>query len=96
MKQNHITEEAIRKIAELAQIELTSAELTKFADELASLLTYVEKVGEADTDDVEFTTHVDITNVFRDDVVTSSLSSGEAIGQANHENGYIVVPKVID
>ena len=46
MTQSSISEEHIRHVAHLAQLELSDAEVTKFSLQLTSILQYVERVKE--------------------------------------------------
>jgi len=63
-----LSEEDVRHIAELARLELTDGELGDFQDQLSSIIGFVEKLGEADTDGIEPMSHtVELHNVFRED-----------------------------
>lgn len=48
-----ITREDVLRVAELAHLELSEAEIEMFARQLDSILTYVDKLNELDTSDVE-------------------------------------------
>jgi aspartyl-tRNA(Asn)/glutamyl-tRNA(Gln) amidotransferase subunit C len=48
-----ITREDVLRVAELAHLELTEAEIEMFSRQLDSILTYVEKLNELDTTNVE-------------------------------------------
>lgn len=48
----------IKKIAELAKLELTDAELDKFAEEISAILDYVEQLQDEDVSDVTATTNL--------------------------------------
>ena len=48
-----ITREDVLRVAELAHLELTEAELEMFSRQLDSILTYAEKLNELDTTKVE-------------------------------------------
>ncbi len=63
-----LTQEQIRRIADLARIEIDEAEQEKYALEMSAILGYVEQLGEADTKAVEPTTHIaGINNITRQD-----------------------------
>ena len=49
----NITREDVLRVAELANLELTEAELTTYGAQLASILSYCEKLNELDTANVE-------------------------------------------
>ena len=56
-------------IAKLARLGLDEKEKTKFAQELSSILNFVEKLNEVDTDQVEPMAHVTgLKNIKREDV----------------------------
>jgi aspartyl-tRNA(Asn)/glutamyl-tRNA(Gln) amidotransferase subunit C len=48
-----ITREDVLRVAELAHLELSEAEIEMFSRQLDSILTYVEKLNELDTSSVE-------------------------------------------
>ena len=48
-----ITREDALRVAELAHLDLTEAEIETFSRQLDSILTYVEKLNELDTTNVE-------------------------------------------
>ena len=65
-----MTKETIEHIAKLARLKLTDQELKTFGDQFSSILYYVKKLQEVDTEGVpEFMHAASGSNVFRDDVV---------------------------
>ena len=48
-----ITREDVLRVAELANLDLTDAEIETYGAQLASILSYCEKLNELDTDNVE-------------------------------------------
>ena len=48
-----ITREDVLRVAELAHLELSEAEIEMFSRQLDSILTYVEKLNELDTTNVD-------------------------------------------
>ena len=48
-----ITREDVLRVAELAHLDLSEAEIEMFSRQLDSILTYVEKLNELDTGNVE-------------------------------------------
>jgi aspartyl-tRNA(Asn)/glutamyl-tRNA(Gln) amidotransferase subunit C len=88
-----ISRQDIEKVALLARLQLTESELATMTDELAQIVGYVDQLAEVDTEGVEPMAHaVEVTNVFRDDVVAASLPRDEALANAPHhdERGYLV------
>jgi aspartyl-tRNA(Asn)/glutamyl-tRNA(Gln) amidotransferase subunit C len=58
----------ILKLAQLARLDLTEAEITEFADELSEILQYVEQLQSVDMADLKPTNQVTgLTNVTRKD-----------------------------
>ena len=77
----------IEHVAGLARIRLTETEKKKFADELGSILGYVDKLKEIDTESVESTAQVTgLENIFREDKPTAGEPKREKlIGQFPHK-----------
>ncbi len=92
-----ITTKEVEHVASLARLNLDEQELQKITTQLDTILTYVDKLEELDTENVPPTTHTfSMTNAFREDVVTESLSQREALANGPLENGdSFVVPRVI-
>ena len=93
-----ITRDDVEHVAELARLELTSAEKEQFIAQLNNILTYIEKLSELDTTDVEPTSHViPISNVFRDDEVRPSLDRTKVLHNAPEESHFFFkVPRIIE
>lgn len=53
-----LTREEARKIAELAKLDLTDAELDKYAEEISSILDYVSQLSEVDVTDIPETSNL--------------------------------------
>ncbi len=92
-----ITTDEVLHVAKLARLEIDPESVDKMADQLATILTYVEKLSEVKTEDVPPTSHaIALTNAFREDEVRDSLAREEALENAPaKEDGGFVVPKVI-
>lgn len=93
-----IDAEQVRKVAKLARLDLTEAEVEEFTGQLSAILGYVEKMNELDTEDVEPLAHcLAISNCFRDDVVTESLGTEVTLANAPEKDGdFFKVPKILD
>jgi aspartyl-tRNA(Asn)/glutamyl-tRNA(Gln) amidotransferase subunit C len=88
-----ISRQDIEKVALLARLQLTEAELATMTSELAQIVGYVDQLAEVDTEGVEPMAHaVEVANVFRPDEVAASLPREEALANAPHrdERGYLV------
>ncbi|MCL4113298.1 UNVERIFIED_CONTAM: hypothetical protein GTU68_007628 [Idotea baltica] len=88
----------VEKVARLGRLKLTDEELDRFADQLGSVLTYVDMLNEVDTDNVEPMAHaVELTNVLREDVAIESLPREAALSNAPLTDGkYFLVPQILD
>ena len=92
-----ITADQVQHVAKLARLEIEPEAVDKLADQLATILSYVDKLGEVDTQNVPATSHaIALTNAFRPDEVHDSLPDDAALENAPaKEEGSFVVPKVI-
>lgn len=93
-----VDEKLVDYVARLSRIQLGKEEKLKFADQLERILTYIEKLKELNTDDVEPLAHpLETTNVFREDEERESLPTDEALKNApDGSGGFFGVPAVID
>jgi len=93
-----IDAEQVRKVAKLARLELTEAEVEEFSRQLSAILEYMEKMSELDTTDVEPLAHcLPVSNVFREDSVKESLGTVKALANAPQRDGeFFKVPKILD
>jgi aspartyl-tRNA(Asn)/glutamyl-tRNA(Gln) amidotransferase subunit C len=93
-----ITDKDVQYIAKLARLKVEDNETAKLAEELGSILGYIQKLGELDTDGVEPTSHIlDLYSVTREDIAKPSLGVERALANApDADNGYFRVPKVIE
>ncbi len=92
-----ISKEEVEHVAHLARLNLNSQELAKMTQQLDTILSYVEKLNELETEGIQPTTHAfSIYNAFRDDLVDDSLSQGEALTNGSkHNDQYFIVPRII-
>lgn len=92
-----VTKGDVEYVAELARLEFTDEEKVKLQGDLNSVLSYIEKLNELDTEDVDIVVNpYYIENRFREDEIEPSMELSSVIGNSpmNLEE-YIVVPKVI-
>ncbi len=83
-----MTPETIRHLAGLARIALSEQEIVKLAGELQAIVDAVEAVQSVASDDVEPTSHpIPLGNVFRDDVVSQTLTTEQALAGAPDHDG---------
>jgi len=63
--------EDVLKLAQLARLQLTEAEIEEFSEELSEILLYVEQLQKVSTDGLKPTNQVSgLTNVYREDEIT--------------------------
>ena len=93
-----ITRKEVEHVAKLARLALRDEEIDTLTGQLSNILTYVEKLNELDTRDVDPTAHVlPIKNVLLEDEVKKSLEREKAIGNASDRTDeFFRVPKVIE
>ncbi len=93
-----ITLEEVETVAKLARLTVTEEEKQMFAQQLDNILTYVEKLKELDTSQVEPTSHVlPLKNVFREDEVRPSTPKEDIMSLApERTDGFFRVPKIIE
>ena len=93
-----ITKQEVEHVAHLARLEFQEEEKEKFTHQLNNILTYMEKLNEVDTANVEPETHaISLQNAFRGDDVRASLPRDLSLANAPDEAGSCFrVPKVIE
>jgi len=93
-----ITKEQIQHIAVLSRLNLSEEEKDLFGSQLSSILDYMDQLNELDTRETEPTSHVlSLSNVMRDDVLTSSLPGEEALKNApSRSENFYRVPRIIE
>ncbi len=92
-----ISREDVRKVAVLARLELSDAEIDTMTAQMGDVLDYMSLLTEVDTDKVEPMAHaLDVSDVFRDDTVRPSLERADALANAPRADGeYYLVPAVL-
>lgn len=96
-----ITEQDIRRVAELANLALTEAEIARLSQDIGRILEYVDTLNTLDTSGVEPMAQVlygaGETATLRDDLERAPLSNAEALANAPLAGqGYFKVPRVIE
>ena len=92
-----IDDQIIEKISGLAYLEFGEGEKEKIRQDLEQILTFVEKLKELDTENVEPLVYLsDKTEVLREDRMIPTISNEEALLNAPEKSGrFFKVPKVI-
>ena len=98
MTKQRIDAEEVMRIATLARLELEENEVEMLTRDLASILSYVDKLDELDTEGVEATTHaVELSTTLREDKLQPGLDVELGLRQAPERLGDgFGVPKVIE
>ncbi len=93
-----ITKADVEYVAGLAQLRLDADAKARLAAEMGDILGYMDQLNGLDTDGVEPMMHaLEMTNVFREDVVGESLPRDVALGNAPADDGdFFLVPRIID
>ncbi len=94
---SNISRDDVANLAKLARIDMSDAELDHLSSELSVILDAVARVQEVAGSDVPPTSHpLPLQNVFRDDVVKTSLSPQEALsGAPAQEEQRFKVPQIL-
>ena len=92
-----ITKEEVRKVAELARLELNEDEINNHSEQLEKILDYIRQLEKIDTDDIPCTTRaIEVINIFRKDEKKVSDCSEELLELGpSREDKYFKVPKII-
>jgi aspartyl-tRNA(Asn)/glutamyl-tRNA(Gln) amidotransferase subunit C len=89
-----ISRDEVLHVARLARLELSEAEVERFAEQLSAILEAVGKVSELDLEGVEPTAHpLELANVWAEDEPRPCLTVDEALANApDREGGSFRVP----
>jgi aspartyl-tRNA(Asn)/glutamyl-tRNA(Gln) amidotransferase subunit C len=96
-----ITEQEVRRVAELANLALTEDEIVRMTQDMDGILTHIDKLNELDTSNVEPMAQVlsdsGETATLREDIERKPLGNADALANAAVSGqGYFKVPRVIE
>jgi aspartyl-tRNA(Asn)/glutamyl-tRNA(Gln) amidotransferase subunit C len=93
-----LSRDEVARVAALARIDLTPAELDRLAGELRVIVDAVASVSQVATADVPATSHpLPLTNVFRADVPEPSLPVADVLaGAPAAMEGKFLVPQILE
>ncbi|MFX1313072.1 MAG: Asp-tRNA(Asn)/Glu-tRNA(Gln) amidotransferase subunit GatC [Promethearchaeota archaeon] len=97
-KKEEFSKETIEHISKLALIDLAEEEKEEISKQLGEILKYFKKLDDLDTSNVKPMTHPidDLKNVFREDIPWKSLSTEEALRNAQHKkDGFFKAPRIL-
>jgi aspartyl-tRNA(Asn)/glutamyl-tRNA(Gln) amidotransferase subunit C len=89
---------AVRRIAHLARIAVSEAEIPHLQAELNAILAFVQELDAVDVQGVEpMTSVVPMKLPMREDVVTDGeIASAVLVNAPSTEDGFFLVPKVVE
>src|SRR6202521_3317384 len=82
-----ITKDDVLRVAQLAHLELGEGEVESITRQLDSILSYVEKLNELDTEGVEPMSQVVPAGVADSEIIASGAADGEAAAEAAAAGG---------
>ena len=93
-----ITKNEVKKVAQLARLELNEDEINTHAEQLEKILEYIKQLEKIDTNDVPCTTRaIEVINAFRKDKNKNSDCTEELLELGpSIEGKYFKVPKIIN
>lgn len=97
-----LTKKEVEKIAELARLGISEEEKEKFAEDLSSVLGYVNKLSEVNVEKVEpITGGTNLESIVRKDEETKDIAIDEMKAEIlnaapSKENGYFKVPSILE
>ena len=93
-----ISQGDVKKVAQLARLDLNESEINNHAEQLEKILKYVKQLEKIDTDNVPCTTRaIEVTNVFRkDENINSGCVKNLLELGPSREDKYFKVPKIIE
>ena len=93
-----ITNEEVKKVANLARLELNKDEINNHAEQLEKILEYINQLEKINTDNVPCTTRaIEVFNVFRKDEKKNSDCKEELLELGpSREDKYFKVPKIMN
>ena len=93
-----IDSEQVRKVANLARLELTADEEAQFTTQLGSILDYIEQLNQLDvTNTIPTTRAIDVSNITREDILQPYADREAILNSAPQQEGdFFRVPKILN
>ena len=93
-----IRNDEVKKVAQLARLELNESEIQKHAEQLEKILEYIKQLEKINTENIPCTTRaIEVPNVTRADEKKDFANAEELIDLApERENKFFKVPKIIN
>lgn len=92
-----LSKEEVKKVANLARLEITEQEEEEFAPQLNAILDYFEQLKELDTENVQPTTRaIEVSNITRSDTQVTYEDRESLLNSApEREEDFFRVPKIL-
>ena len=92
-----ISSDEVKKVAQLARLELNDNEIQQHAEQLEKILDYIKQLERINTENISCTTRaIEVVNVLRKDEKKDYENSEELLNLApSRENKFFKVPKII-
>ena len=93
-----LSKETIQYVAHLARLALEPDELEVLAKQLQDILDFIDTLKKVDIEHISPTSHIlPMSNVFREDVPSHSLTVDKTLSNAPKKEGnFFVVPKILE
>ena len=93
-----ISSDEVKKVAQLARLELNENEINQHAEQLEKILEYIKQLEKINTENIPCTTRaIEVVNVLRKDEKKNYENSEEILDLApSRENKFFKVPKIIN
>ena len=93
-----ISSDEVKKVAQLARLELNESEINQHAEQLEKILEYIKQLEKINTEDIPCTTRaIEVVNVLRKDEKKNYENSEEILDLApSRENKFFKVPNIIN
>ena len=93
-----ISSDQVKKVAQLARLELNENEIHKHAEQLEKILDYIKQLEKINTENIPCTTRaIEVVNVFRKDENKNYENPDKLLDLApSRENKFFKVPKIIN
>lgn len=93
-----LSRESVQRIATLARLRLTADEESEIIGQLDRILSYMDKLNELDTANIELFNHdIDNLSVLREDQLTNQPNTDALLTNAPDRDGnFFKVPKIIE
>tara|TARA_Y100001978_G_scaffold170907_1_gene160458 strand:+ start:719 stop:1012 length:294 start_codon:yes stop_codon:yes gene_type:complete len=94
---SRISKEQVKKVAELARIELNEDEIDHHSIQLEKILDYINQLEKIDTENIPCTTRaIEVVNVVRNDINEKFEETNQILDLApSREDDFFKVPKII-